>query len=88
MTITAITERQRALFYIYKKQNIAKRFYIQNKRHFAKIKTICVMFLYTKIQTLYVTQFFMKCLELVEGGGGVLYAKNNALCAMFFNTKR
>ena len=36
---------------------------MQKDRHFSKIKTICVMFLFTKIQTLYVTQFFMKILK-------------------------
>ena len=33
-------------------------------RHFAKSKTICITFLYTKIQTLYVARFFMKILKL------------------------
>ena len=38
--------------------------FIQKSRHFAKSKTICVTFLYTKSETLYVTQFFMKILKL------------------------
>ena len=38
--------------------------YIQKSRHFAKSNTICVTFLFTKIQTLYLTQFFMKVFKL------------------------
>ena len=53
--MTSISERQRAPFNIYKKKKNTKRFYIQKSRHFAKRKTICVTFLYTKIETLYVT---------------------------------
>ena len=39
--------------------------YIQKLRRFAKIKTMCVTFLFKKIQTLVVTRKFMKCLILV-----------------------
>ena len=57
-------ERQRAPFYLYKNQKIANAYiYIQKFRHFAKSKTICVTFLFTKSQTLYVMQFFMKILK-------------------------
>ena len=45
------------------------RFYIQKARHFAKSKTICVTFLYPKILTLCVTQFFNEFLKLAEGEG-------------------
>ena len=38
--------------------------YIQKARHFSKSKTICVTFLFTKIQTLCVMRFFMKYLKL------------------------
>ena len=38
--------------------------YVQKARHFAKIKTICVTFLFTKSQTLYIKQFFMMFLKL------------------------
>ena len=44
------------------------RFNIQKSRYFAKSKTICVMFLYTKIRTLCVMRFFIEFLKLVEGG--------------------
>ena len=37
--------------------------YIQKACHFAKSQTICVAFLFTKSQTLYVTQFFMSFLR-------------------------
>ena len=50
--------------YIQKAKIIAKRFYILKSRHFPKSKNICVTFLYTKIQTLYVTLFFMNFLKL------------------------
>ena len=45
------------VLYLQKEKN-AKRLYRYTKsRKFAKIKSICVTFLFTKIQTLYVTQF-------------------------------
>ena len=47
ITMTAINERQRARFYIYKKKN-AKRFNMQKAWHSAKSKTIPVTFLYTQ----------------------------------------
>ena len=70
------SEIQRASFYIYKKQKKCKTFiYIRKSRHFAKSKTVCVTLLFTKYQTLYVSQFFMKFLKL-----GFLYTKNMTLC--------
>ena len=63
--MTTISERQRARYYIYKRQNKFETFiYIQKSRHFAKSKTICVTFLFTKIHTLHVTQFSMGFLKL------------------------
>ena len=63
--MTNISERQRALFNIYKKKKMRNVYlYIQEARHFSKSKTICVTFLFTKNPTLYVTQFFMKFLKL------------------------
>ena len=53
---------------------IAKHFYIQKARHFSEIKTICVAFLYTKSQTLYVTIFFMFFLRLAD-----VYKKHDTL---------
>ena len=53
-------------------------FYILKKaRHLKKSKTICVSFLYTKSQTLCVTQFFSESLKIGGGGGGggVIYKK-------------
>ena len=44
------------------------RFYMKKARHLARIKTICVAFLYTRIRTFFVTQFFIAFLILVEGG--------------------
>ena len=55
--MTDVSERHCARVYISKAKKNAKRFHIQKARHFLKIKTIFVMFLYTKSQTLYVTQF-------------------------------
>ena len=41
VTMTAISKRQRARFYMYKKKGKkAKRFYIQKVRHFSKSETI------------------------------------------------
>ena len=57
-----------------KGKQIAKRFYIQKVRHFAKIRTICVTFLYTKPQTLYVARFFMIFLRLA-----FIYKNNDTL---------
>ena len=55
--MTAIVERQRARFYIQKKQ--------KNRETFKKkSQTIPVAFLYTKSNTLYVTGFFMNFLKL------------------------
>ena len=42
-------------------------------------------FLYKKILTLCVKQFFMEILKLAEGGGGV--TKNNALSVTFLYKK-
>ena len=65
--MTPISERQRALIYIYiYKAKILRKVYMhtQKARHFAKSKKICVTFLFTKSQTLYVTRFIMKFLKL------------------------
>ena len=64
--MATISKRQRARFYIYKKQNKNRNvyIYIQKTRHFAKIKTIFVAFLFTKSQTLDVTKCFMKIIKL------------------------
>ena len=75
ITMTAISERQRARFYIYKKHKNAIQFYVQKAIHFSKIKKICVPFLYTKSKTLYVTRFFMKILNLE-----FIYTKSMTLC--------
>ena len=63
--MTPISKRHRVSFYLYKNQKLRNVcIYIQKARHFAKIKTICVTFLFTKIPTLYVTQFFMVYFKL------------------------
>ena len=62
--MTPVSESQRARFCIYKKQKYKTLIYIQKARHFAKIRTICVTFLFTKIHTLYLTQFFHEFLKL------------------------
>ena len=82
--MTAISEIQRAHFYIYKKaKTIPKRFYIQKSGHFAKNKTISVTFLYIKSTTLYVTRFFMKILKLA-----FIYKKHVTLrCVTFYLQK-
>ena len=36
---------------------------MQKARHFAKSTTICVKFLFKKIQTIYFTRFFMKSVK-------------------------
>ena len=60
-----LSARQRARLYIYtKSKRNAKHFYIQKARHFSNSKKICVRFMYTKIQTLYITQFFIQFLKL------------------------
>ena len=61
--------------------------YIQKARHFSKSKTICVTFLYKKIRTLYVMQFFIESLKLAEGGGKFLNAKKMHF-ALHFNMER
>ena len=59
-------------------------FYIQKSWQFSKSKTIWVTFLYTKIQTLYVTRSFMKFLKLA-----FIYKKHDTLCYVKFSyTKR
>ena len=58
----AISERQRASFYIYKKQKIAKRFYIQKARHFSKSKTIYVTF-YIQKERYFTSQKFHEIFE-------------------------
>ena len=64
MTMTSINERQRARFFIYKKQKHCDTFlYTKSQKFFTK-KDYLRSVLYTKIQTLYVTQFFMKNLNL------------------------
>ena len=59
----------------------------KKSKHFAKGKKICVMFLYTNIQTFCVMQFFIEFLKLAEGGGTFLFSKNNALCVIFLCPK-
>ena len=45
ITMTPISERQRAKFLTYKKKKMRNVYiYIQKSRHIAKIKTICVTF--------------------------------------------
>ena len=86
--------------YIYKRNDtlLFVKFFIQKARHFAKRKTFCVTFLYTKIRTLCVTQFFIEFLKLAEEGGTSLklktihfalhfYLQKNALCVMFLYLK-
>ena len=73
--MTAISKRQRALFYIYKNKIKFKTIlYVQKARHFSKSKTLPVTFLYTKSETLYVTRFFMKFLKLA-----FIYKKHESL---------
>ena len=50
--------------YIYKAKELQNVYIYTKARHFAKSKTISVTFLFTKIWTLYVTQFFKKFLKL------------------------
>ena len=49
--------------YVFSREKLTT-FNIQKSGHFAKIKTISVTFLYTKIQTLLITRFFMKLLKM------------------------
>ena len=56
--MTAMSERQHARFYIFKKQKKCEPFL------YTKIKTISVTFLYTKCMTLYLTIFFMIILKM------------------------
>ena len=72
--MSAISEWQRARFYIYKKQKNAKRFYIQKPTHFSISRTICDTFLYAKSMTLYVTRLFIKKLNLA-----FIYKKHDIL---------
>ena len=82
--MTAISERKRAGFNIYRAKKIAKRFYTQKARHFAKIYTIYVTFLYTKSMTLYSSRFFMKKLRLA-----FIYKQHETLRSVtFLYTKR
>ena len=87
-------------WFIFKKHDILRyvTFLYTKTLTLHKKKTICVTFLYTKIRTVCVTQFFMEFLKLAEGGGifkynkksfyvTFLYPKNNALCVTFLNTK-
>ena len=64
--MTPISERKIAPYHIYKKQKKLRHVYMYKKkaRHFSKSTTICVPFLLTKSQTLYVTRFFMNFLKL------------------------
>ena len=62
------------VFIYTKSKKVVKRFYIQKSGHFTQSKTISVTFLYTKIETLYVTQFFMEILKLT-----ILYKKHDTL---------
>ena len=78
--MTAISERQRARFYICKKQKKIETFlYTQKAGHFAKSKTISVRFLNPKSMTLYVTRFFMTFLKLA-----FMYKKHDTLLYVTF----
>ena len=63
------------------------RFYIQKVWHLSKSKTICVRFLYTKIWTLCITQFFIGFLKLVEDGGIFMNKKQCTLRQIFYMQK-
>ena len=74
------SEKYNVHVYIYtKSKKNAKHVHIQITRHFEKINTICVTFLYTKDQTLYVTRFFMKILKL-----SFIYKNNDTLLYVTF----
>ena len=66
ITMTPISDRQRARFHINKKGKKLRNIYIyiQKARHFAKSKTICVTFLFKKSRTLYFTGFFINFFKL------------------------
>ena len=49
-------------------------YHIKKAKHFAKSKRISVTFLYTKIRTLYIPQFFMKILKFA-----FIYKKHDTL---------
>ena len=77
--MTDISKRQRAWFYIYKKQKRCETFiYIQKSQHFSKSETISATFLYAKITTLYVTRFFIKI------WGWYLNTKIMTLCVTWY----
>ena len=44
--------------------------------------------LYTEIQTLCLTQFFIKSLKLVEGGGQLYMQRKNLVCVKFLYAKK
>ena len=50
--------------------------------------TICVIFVYTKTQTLCITQLFIGLLNLAEGGGRSFICKKNAPCVPFLYAKK
>ena len=53
------------VLYIQKEEKMRNLYiYIYITRHFSKIKKICVTFLFTKRQILYVNRFFIKKLKL------------------------
>ena len=71
--------------FIYIKQKNAKRFYKQKSRDFVKSKTISVTFIYTRIRTLYVTQFSMSFLKLRDYlyKNARHFAKIKTICVTF-----
>ena len=76
--MTTVSEIQRARLYTYTKRRKNAK-YIQKSKHFAKSKTICIRFIYTKIHTLYVTRFLLKCLKLA-----FVLKKHDTLCYLVF----
>ena len=64
------------------------RFYIEKPWYFAKSKIICVTFLYKKIRTLYVTQFFVEFLKLAEEGGNFYLPKKQCNLRYIFTCKK
>ena len=73
--MTNISEIESAHFIYTKRKRKWETFiYKKKSRHFEKSKTICVTFLFTKIQTLYVMRFFMKILKLA-----FVYKKHDTL---------
>ena len=78
--MTNISEIESAHFIYTKRKRKCETFiYKQKSRHFEKSKTICVTFLFTKIQTLYVMRFFMKFLKLA-----FIYQKHDTFCSVDF----